>query len=201
MVTRWYPTAQASHDRPPAQYACPRFAAALAAEPAYASDSRLRALVLSVPTVRVNAREGAPAREGRLPVVLFSPGSGETRVIYQALAEDLASHGYLVVAVDHTGEAPVELADGRILPVAPALFAPPETRGLADLRFVLRRLNTLGFGPRADLRRVAAIGHSLGGSTAALLMRAERRFSPVSTWTDRSGAAPCGSASPAPSWS
>jgi pimeloyl-ACP methyl ester carboxylesterase len=28
-------------------------------------------------------------------------------------------------------------------------------------------------GPRADVRRVAAVGHSLGGSTAAALMRAE----------------------------
>jgi hypothetical protein len=42
------------------------------------------------------------------------------------------------------------------------------------MRLVLRRLNSLTTsGPRADRRRVAAIGHSVGGSTAAALMRAE----------------------------
>jgi alpha-beta hydrolase superfamily lysophospholipase len=102
--------------------------------------------------------------------VLFSPGGGTSRVLYQATAEDLASHGYLVVAVDHTGEAPVELADGRILP--PSSSWSPGSR-LADMRLVLRRLDTGAAGARADLRRVSAIGHSLGGSTAAALMRAE----------------------------
>jgi hypothetical protein len=115
-------------------------------------------------------------RPGRLPTVLFSPGFGTPRVIYQALAEDLASHGYLVVAVDHTGEAPVELPGGRLdLPGAPPRhpIAAATTTRLADMRLVLRRLNTMAGGPRADRRRVAAIGHSLGGSTAAALMRAE----------------------------
>jgi len=41
------------------------------------------------------------------------------------------------------------------------------------MRFVLRRLSALPAGPRADRGRVAAIGHSLGGATAAALMRAE----------------------------
>jgi poly(3-hydroxybutyrate) depolymerase len=81
--------------------------------------------------------------------------------------------GYLVVSVDHTGEAPVEFADGRIIGQSQALVIPEATRGLDDLRFVLRSLNGMPPGPRADLRRVAAFGHSLGGSSSALLMRAE----------------------------
>jgi predicted dienelactone hydrolase len=97
-------------------------------------------------------------------------------VIYQALAEDLASHGYLVLAVDHTGEAPVEFPHGRIrlgsAPPRHPITAASSTR-LADMRLLLRRLNTMGAGPRADRWRIAAIGHSLGGSTAAGLMRAE----------------------------
>jgi dienelactone hydrolase len=159
ILTRWYPAATKATNRPLATYAGPLLSSAL-----------------GLPSVRVHARLGAMSRRGRLPTVLFSPGFGTPRVIYQALAEDLASHGYLVVAVDHTGEAPVELPGGRLdLPGASPrhpIAAATATR-LADMRLVLRRLHTIAGGPRADRRRVAAIGHSLGGSTAAALMRAE----------------------------
>lgn len=161
-LTRWYPAAGASLERPLAAYASPSLAIAIG--------------VPALSAVQVNARTGSSSRPGSLPVVLFSPGFGTTRVLYQALAEDLASHGYLVVAVDHTGEAPVEFADGHITLPSPAgsRRITPTVRAtrLADMRFVLHHLNTLR-GPRSDLRRVAAVGHSLGGSTAAALMLAE----------------------------
>ena len=41
------------------------------------------------------------------------------------------------------------------------------------MRFVLRQLDAIGYGPRADRSRVAVIGHSIGGSKAAALMRQE----------------------------
>jgi len=159
ILTRWYPAAGHTTNHPLATYAGPLLSSAL-----------------GLPTVRVHARVGAPPRRARLPVVLFSPGLGTPRVLYQSIAEDLASHGYLVVAVDHTGEAPMDLPDGRIaLPSdspEPSIAAASATR-LADMRLVLRHLNTMAAGPRADRRRIAAVGHSLGGSTAAALMRAE----------------------------
>ena len=113
MLTRWYPAAAGAARRPLAPYASPRLAAAL-----------------GLPAVRAHARDRARPRRGRLPVVLFSPGLGTPRVIYQALAEDLASHGYLVIAVDHTGEAPVEFPDGRFaLPDPPAPASDRRRRG------------------------------------------------------------------------
>lgn len=164
MLTRWYPAAPGAAAYPRAAYASPRVAAALA-----------------LPRVRVQARLEAPALAGRLPVVLFSPGGGVSRVEYTVLAEALASRGYLVVAVDHTGEAPVELANGRLVLAAWGAPAPRDpiaaaaARRLADMRFVLRRLPTLPKGPRPDLGRIAAVGHSLGGSTAAALLLTEPR--------------------------
>jgi dienelactone hydrolase len=159
LLTRWYPATSGARHRPPAVYTSP-----------------LRAALGIAPSARVHARAGVRARRGRLPVVLFSPGSGTARDIYQSLAEDLASHGYLVVAVDHTGETPVQFPDGHVegrsVPLRHLIRTEAATR-LADMRLVLRRLNTLAPGPRADRRRVAAVGHSLGGSTAAALMRAE----------------------------
>ena len=78
---------------------------------------------------RARPRPGprATAARARSPWSSSRPASGASRVIYQALAEDLASHGYLVIAVDHTGEAPVEFADGRFaLPtLRPGVRSPP----------------------------------------------------------------------------
>jgi dienelactone hydrolase len=125
----------------------------------------------------VHARTNTRARRGRLPVVLFSPGGGTAREMYQSLAEDLASHGYLVLAVDHTGETPVQFPDGHVegrsVPARHPIATDAAIR-LKDMRLILRRLNTMAPGPTGDRRRIAAIGHSLGGSTAAALMRVDR---------------------------
>lgn len=165
MVTLWYPAASA-RGWPLAVYASPRLTA-----------------TLGLPPVRVHARYRAPARRARLPVVLFSPGFRASRVFYQALAEDLASHGYLVIAVDHTGEAPVEFPGGDIqLPsIDPSSGAAASVTRLADMRLILhrlilQRLSGTSTGPWPDPGRIAVVGHSLGGSTAAAVMRAERRI-------------------------
>jgi dienelactone hydrolase len=159
MLTRFYPAAAQRPGRPLAAYASPRLSA-----------------TIGLPAVRAHARDRARARSGRLPVVLFSPGLGTPRVLYRALAEDLASHGYLVIATDHTGEAPVEFPGGRFTlmePITGNPIAAAATARIADMRLILRRLDRLAPGPRADRRRVAAIGHSFGGSTSAALMRVE----------------------------
>ena len=62
---------------------------------------------------KTHARVGVPVKQGKHPVVLFSPGLGFSRFLNTALLEDLASQGYLVVAMDHTHESPVEFPGGR----------------------------------------------------------------------------------------
>lgn len=63
--------------------------------------------------VRDKAREGATPASGSFPVVVLVPGLGFAAPQYAALAEDLASRGYVVVGVTPTGSANLTVVDGH----------------------------------------------------------------------------------------
>lgn len=52
----------------------------------------------------------------KYPVAIFSPGLHGSRLIYGAMARDLASHGYVVITVDHPYDTGVvEFPDGTVI--------------------------------------------------------------------------------------
>ncbi|MEW2634634.1 hypothetical protein AB0903_24075 [Streptomyces sp. NPDC048389] len=134
---------------------------------------------------------------GAFPVVLFSPGLGGVRTQNTAWAEELASRGYVVVALDHPYDsAAVVLDDGRTIRTKVAATGDDEKDDklaaehtkvrAADLGFVLTRLSvTDGSGApprlagRLDTGRVAVTGHSLGGGAALQAAHQDRRFDAV----------------------
>jgi predicted dienelactone hydrolase len=177
MVQVWYPAREARW-LPPAPWVGPAFGALI-----NPPDSGYE-LPLT------HARTAAPALPGRRPVLLYSPGFGIERTAGTAVVEELTSHGYIVVTIDHTYDSPlVEFPDGRVLrsAVPPPTGEPGEEERLigkalaarvADARFVLDwlcRPQRHGFWPATDLRRIGMIGHSLGGATAAQTMLEDRR--------------------------
>lgn len=111
----------------------------------------------------------------RWPVILFSPGYGAPRAVYTGLVTELASRGFVVLAVDHPYEAAVtELADGTVAHEVPISGSDAEMADrlairTADLSFVLDRFGTTDtpLTGRIDTTRVAAAGHSFGGAAAA----------------------------------
>ena len=149
------------------------------------------------------AHLGAPAlrREGGWPVVLYSHSLGGERFETTSLVQDLASHGYVVVTIDHVHDADVVvLPDGSVafcaVP-APTVDADTPTQNkeivsrVADVRFVLDQLAVINGGgnpdqdhqplPRGlrgalDLDRVGMFGQSDGGSTTAHAMHADARI-------------------------
>jgi predicted dienelactone hydrolase len=143
-----------------------------------------------------HATPNAPVSNARRtwPVVIFSPGYGAPRAFYTGLAADLASRGYVVLAVDHPYEAAVtQLADGRV--AGPAQYYGRGTERsaymerqipvrAADLRFVLDEMARPGaMGPqlaaRLDTDHVAAAGHSFGGATAVLAASKDPRIKAI----------------------
>ncbi|MFD3871218.1 alpha/beta hydrolase family protein [Streptomyces sp. NPDC058623] len=138
----------------------------------------------------VHARTGPPALPatgGGLPLVLLSPGFSLPRTSLTALAEDLASRGWAVAAVDHAYEsAAITYPDGRVTGCSACR---PGVRGrtvaatrAADLSYVRRRLTEGGPAvgaeglPRLDPARVAVVGHSIGGAAAFEAMRRDPAF-------------------------
>ena len=137
--------------------------------------------------LRTRAYTDAPITPGRHAVLLYSPGLGDMRSDATALEENLASDGFVVVAIDHTDEAQwVQFPDGRIVPWSvPYTSSSPygstpavALRRVEDLQFVVAGLSMLDRGNPVlrgalDLARVGAFGFSLGGSTAANAMKTD----------------------------
>lgn len=137
-------------------------------------------------SVQTHAVTNAPlvSSPTRFPVLVFSPGSGSLPALYTSFMEDLASHGYIVAALDHPYDnAAVRLSDGRIVKEA---TKPSDGEELLryqrervnvraeDVRFVLDQFSRMQQGEfdtpfrgRLDLARIGVFGHSTGGMTAA----------------------------------
>ncbi|MFD0382142.1 alpha/beta hydrolase [Streptomyces stramineus] len=85
-----------------------------------------------------HAHAGAPARPVPRPVLLYSPGGGDPRTLGTGTAEELASHGYVVVTIDHPGDAarstsPARRRTGR-RSGRPSSAVTPAPRGLLPHR-------------------------------------------------------------------
>jgi dienelactone hydrolase len=182
MVSLWYPAVQSDGRRTP--YLTP-------AESELQLTSRG---ITGVPpdalsTTRTNAvSDAAPSGIPRgLPLIVVSPGFTNSRSSLTALAEDLASHGYVVAGVDHTYESyATAFPDGRVT-TSLAREGPRRDRWekvvagrAADISFVLDELTVPhpawpGAG-LIDPSRMAMAGHSIGGAAAISAMLADPRI-------------------------
>jgi predicted dienelactone hydrolase len=131
--------------------------------------------------VRTHSIDGAEVspQERSYPVVLMQAGS-------DTLAEDLASHGYIVVGLDAPYRSGIVVfPDGRVIEAAPqnklADDGPAQLQlanslveaGSADMGFALDQLEQLNtsdpsgkFLGRLDMKRLGVFGWSIGGATA-----------------------------------
>ncbi len=138
--------------------------------------------------VTLAASDGVPAlaEGGPLPVLVFSHGLVGVRLQNSPTLQDLASWGYVVVAIDHTDAAAVTVfPDGETRFYDPERFGIPAGENpdavmveehmfpvwVADQRAVYDELDVWNeddpvLAGRLDLTRVGSFGHSFGGATA-----------------------------------
>lgn len=177
VLQAWYPSRD-PRAFPPAPY----MTAALAAYEEQTAG--LPAGTLAAVRTRAHVDPPVLRTGGGWPVVLFSPGSGTSRSLYTTLMEDLASRGFVVLAIDHLYDADaVELPNGQlVLRRQPAETDESNAAAVAvraaDTRFVLDRLAALDsvLDGALDLHRVGMFGHSMGGATTAAAMHDDHRI-------------------------
>ena len=143
--------------------------------------------------------ESAPmARDqARFPVLIFSHGLMGGRIQNTVQEQELASHGYVVVGVDHTYDgsftvvsASENIASGLLVnslapqgSAASLLIKGGLSIRVEDVRFVIDELERLDkkdslglLTDRLDLQRIGLFGHSFGGATTLLACAVDKRF-------------------------
>lgn len=118
------------------------------------------------------------------PVIVFSHGLGGNRLIYSSICSDLASHGFVVVAIEHR-DGSASLAKGIDDEWIQYDNVPPEIWGfrhhqlrhrvsevdlcLAGLDEIalkgLNHANAPQFKGKLDMKSLVMAGHSFGGAT------------------------------------
>lgn len=135
--------------------------------------------------VGVHALQNVSMASGKFPVVVFEPGMGFAAPQYSALAEGLASRGYVVAGLTPTYSANLSVVHGQ--PIRSTLAGNPPDLGrhdgsgeaeasrlldiwAADAHFVASKTVALGrtgrFSGSIEPAKVIYIGHSFGGAAS-----------------------------------
>lgn len=188
MVSLWYPaTATSGH------YQAPWMPSISGAH--YLSTHGMSPQQVTLPKTAGHVLAPVKTSLGKLPVLLYSTGLHSDRAQGTALAQDLASRGYLVVTVDHTHDANEVQFPGNRLELN---RMPPGTHSsdtlkirAADIKFVINQLGKISTGgnPDAghatlpaglkqsvDMSRIGMFGWSLGGGAVPTAMQLDKRI-------------------------
>lgn len=175
MIQVWYPAAPSSHPWAP-----------------YRRRQETTLLSSYQSLIHTHARLDTAVVAGSrpFPVLLFNPSWGGRRTQNMFQVEDLASHGFAVVGIDHThNSTPVAFPDGRVIHNTPeplmtdfAHSTVEEVNRIgareikvetADDIFVLNQLEAMNQNPssvffgRLRVSDSGAFGHSFGGAVSA----------------------------------
>jgi dienelactone hydrolase len=158
VMQTWYPTDGVVTDVPIEQ---------LEAEPRRTTYRDLLAAAPDCPSRTLPvALDGAPLA-GSFPLVVLSHCHSCTRLSNASTAIRLASHGFVAVSIDHTGDTLWDQLDGH----SGSLDAAGLQRRVDDIMFALSMPPAT-----ADTSKIGILGHSFGGVTAGRVAQIDDRI-------------------------
>ena len=188
VVWIWYPAAPISDSKP-----------AIYLPDKWSEADFVYGVKLGTTGFECHSLEKAPVDSSQpmYPVIIFSQ-AGFSVLSYSAIIEEISSHGYIVVGINHTYDAPVTVfSNGRVISVSPKFMEGVNSRAgsieesfrfrasaadykTVDIEFVVDQLEKINKGSsllagRLDLTRLGVFGHSLGGNAALEFCRKDDR--------------------------
>lgn len=158
VVEIWYPAVDAARGKPGVEYDI---------NDVLTDEQRAQVAALTLPHLVTSAVRDAAARkdDGPFPLVVFSHGHGGIRWQSTFYTVALASHGYVVVAPDHTGDTLVDAVRNRLDDVLVGFDHRP-----ADVTFLLDTFTALAsadpLAGMVDPAHIGITGHSFGALTS-----------------------------------
>ncbi len=192
LVWVWYPAAAPQRDAT-APYVPSAWAAARA------KDQGIGQFIESdFSLIQTHSYANTSVREaqGAYPVIIMQPGMGPVPTDYTVYAENLASHGYVVMGINPTytsnvivlpdGRVALRTAKGTIPDNADAATVDQDASRIGqvwteDAIFVMDQLQRINadqasrFYRKLDLAHIGLFGHSFGGATAASVCKIDAR--------------------------
>lgn len=156
----WYPTTSVTADVA---------IESLEAEPRRTRYADLLAAVGTCPTRRLDVAIDGDPEPGAFPLIVASHCHACTRLSNASTAVRLASHGFVVVTIDHTGDNLWEMLDGNEASLDQAQLA----LRVADLEIAID-VDSPALAS-ADRARLGVFGHSFGAVTAGRLAQTDDR--------------------------
>jgi dienelactone hydrolase len=138
---------------------------------------------------RNNSVRDARVREGKFPLIIFSHGNRSIRNQSTFWCDYLASHGYIVVSADHTGNSAIAIINGKTIFYQLNGRANSFVDRPKDMIFLLDQMTLWNggadsrFSGKIDLSKTVAAGMSFGSMTAIRVADLDPRFKAVVAMT------------------
>ena len=123
-------------------------------------------------TFKTTAVRDAAIAEGTFPLLVFSHGNGGMRAQSTFWCDHMASHGFIVAAVDHTHNSCATSYAGKVIPYQQdgrgqaAIDRPKDVSFLIDQIEAMHGDPASRFHQHVNLDKIGVAGHSFGGFTA-----------------------------------